>query len=100
METARLPAGGQILADVLRQIPCREPCVAERPGPHRQIAEQLDVDVPASPRPLDVTLGDPAPDGKVGVESVPARMPLRSPQVRERLADDPPQTTEEVGQVG
>ena len=62
------------------------PRLLQRARADRQIADQLDVRDPATPDLPDQPLLDVAADREVHVQTVPARMPLRRPRIRQRLA--------------
>ena len=100
MQPDGLAATCEVLADVLRQVAGREPRLTERARADRQIAEQLDVDEPATPCAADVALGDPAADREVRVQPVPARVPLAAPTGTGTARRPLRELAEELGQVG
>ena len=74
------------LAHVLGEIARRHTRLLERAGTMRQIADQLDVHDPAAPHVPDQPLAHVPADREVHVQPMPARMPLRCPRIRQRLA--------------
>ncbi len=85
----------QRLGHVLRQVPSRPARLVDRGRAHRQIRQPLDVHEPVTPRVLDHRPGDELTDREVNVQTVPGLVPLRDPQVRERLAQAVSQGPEE-----
>ena len=61
-------------ARVLRQVASSKSGLLERARTHRQITEQLDMDVPATPGVTDHGLTDVAADREMGVQPMPTRM--------------------------
>jgi hypothetical protein len=96
----RHPLVGHIFGHVLGQVSRRPPCLLQRPRANRKITDQLDVHDPSPPDLADQRLAHVAPNREVDVEAVPARMPLRCPGVRQRLAPKlAPHPLEELGHV-
>lgn len=70
------PVAVERLARVLAEIPGRTPRLLKRTRPDRKITEQLDMDDPAAPRPLDQATPDEPADREMQMQTMPARMPL------------------------
>lgn len=58
------------------------------------------MDVPVTPGVPDQPLADVPPDGEVGVQAMPAPMPLGHPDLRQRLSERPAEPPEEDPKVG
>jgi hypothetical protein len=89
----------QVLAYVLRQVARCLARFAERPGPDRKVAEQLDVDDPVRPSATDRGLVDVPAEGEVDMESRVVLVELGHPDVRERLAELVSEPTHEDAEV-
>jgi len=89
------------LPDVLAQIPRRDASLFKHPRPDREIADQLDVDVPTAPHAPDQPLRHVPADREMDVQAMPARVPFWDPHVRQRLTVESwPEPLEERGDIG
>jgi hypothetical protein len=91
----------QLAPDIPRQVARSQARFAPFAGADWQAAQQLDVHEAATPRLLDQPPRHEPPDRQVDVKPVPARMPLRHPQIRQSRRPDPvAQAAEERPDVG
>jgi hypothetical protein len=89
-----------VLGHVLAQVSRHAPRLLQHAGANWQVAYQLDVHDPAPPEVANQALAHVPTDSEVDVQAMPARMPLRHPEVRQGLAAKlAPQTLEELGNV-
>src|SRR5262245_63747173 len=93
-------AWAEVLAQVLAQVPSRLASLANRARADREVAEQLDVDEAVTPGCLDPLLPNEPADREVGMEAMPARVPLGNPEVRKGLPKVSAEPTAERRQVG
>jgi hypothetical protein len=71
---------------VLGQVARGKSSFFERARADRKIPKKLDVNVPTTPHVADKRLLDVTADREMRVEAMTPRMPLRHPEIRNRLA--------------